>query len=93
MKKVDKNTKEKKGKNNWINYAQFHFFLSINWWVQFSSCITLLSEILFDPTNVVFISFTMPAGDWVGDGLYTMLALGLMWFKDDLLFGVPVLRS
>lgn len=58
---------------------------------------TLLSEILFDPTNVVFSSLTMPtgaAGDCVGDGRYTSCGpFGLMWFKDNLRFGVPLLRS
>lgn len=29
---------------------------------------TLLSEILFDPTSVVLILNSLPAGDWVGDG-------------------------
>lgn len=44
---------------------------------DFIANFTLLSEILFDPTNVVLNSF--PAGDCVGDGLYTIVpALGLM---------------
>jgi hypothetical protein len=66
--------------------------------------ITLLSEILFDPTNVVLNSLptliefdAMLAGDCVGDGRYTIVpadTLGLIWFMDRRRFGVfPDFRS
>lgn len=55
---------------------------------QFENFITLFSDILLEPTNVVLNSFpTWPimvappavAGDWVGLGLYTIVpAFGLL---------------
>lgn len=58
-----------------------------------------MSERLLDPTSVVLNSFptfddAMLAGDWVGEGRYTIVpALGLMWLRDSLRFGVPDFRS
>lgn len=56
-----------------------------------------MSEILLEPTSVVLNSFPVPdafAGDWVGDGRYTIVpALEPMWFKDSRRLGVPDFRS